>query len=58
MNGKETRRHVDIVTLERRDRTSARRDEISASGSGRRAFVRDMLALAGGVVLGGCGAVP
>lgn len=58
MNGKENRRHVDVVPLERCDRAQARGGETGERGSQRRAFMRDMLALGGGLMLGGCGAMP
>jgi L-ascorbate metabolism protein UlaG (beta-lactamase superfamily) len=58
MNGKENCGHVDVDSVERSDRAQSRGDEISERGSGRRAFVRDMLALGGGLMLGGCGAMP
>jgi L-ascorbate metabolism protein UlaG (beta-lactamase superfamily) len=58
MNEKKSSGHVDVIPPKRRDRASARRVEIDGDGAGRRAFVRDVLALGGGLVLGACGAVP
>lgn len=46
------------VALEQGDEAPGRRDELSRHGSERRGFVRDMLAVGGGLLLGACSAVP
>jgi L-ascorbate metabolism protein UlaG (beta-lactamase superfamily) len=58
MSDKEVCRRVDVVTPEERDRAPTRRDEANEHGAERRAFVRNVLALGGGLLLGGCGAMP
>ncbi|HLX31107.1 MAG TPA: MBL fold metallo-hydrolase [Casimicrobiaceae bacterium] len=58
MNAKKNRGHPDVDRIERRDRPATRHVEIDAHGLGRRAFVHDMLMLGGGLVLGGCTAMP
>jgi L-ascorbate metabolism protein UlaG (beta-lactamase superfamily) len=54
MNGDKRSTHLDVIESAQRDRAHARGDRIPAHGSGRRAFVRDMLALGGGLMLGAC----
>ena len=60
MNGSDISDHLDVVTLDQQDGTSrlGGQEKIGPRGIRRRAFVRDMLALGGGLVLGACGAMP
>jgi L-ascorbate metabolism protein UlaG (beta-lactamase superfamily) len=46
------------ITAAQPDGAPARRDELSARGCERRGFVRDMLALGSGLLLGACSAMP
>ena len=48
----------DQIKAAQLDGAPARRDELGARASERRGFVRDMLALGGGLLLGACNAMP